>query len=233
MRTPLRLAALAALVPLIALTVACSGDDAKPSTSPAVTVSLDHTPPPGLDVARAKTILLTTPDLPDDYLERRRAPDAAKTAYLSCAEDTTDGVSGIADSDEWLFDGESPAVSETVRVYTTEADATRRADATAAHVACLVDAVNAGKLDGDGSALSGGASTPLSIDVGADQVAAFQVEAMVGHAGQDAAGTAQYTIAAVRDGRVVCEILVRGSGAPIPSDELADIVQSAANRITQ
>ena len=107
------------------------------------------TRPPGVDAALADSMLLTRDDLPEDYLERRHDPDAAKAAYLSCTTDPADTASGVASSDDWLFDGQSPAISETVRVYPTEAAAIDRADLAPAHVACMVDAINAGKLDGN------------------------------------------------------------------------------------
>ena len=97
----------------------------------------------------------------------------------------------------------------------------------------MVDAINAGKLDGDGVALTGGASTPVSIDAGADQAAAFQVQATQTFPGENQTGTVQYTIAVVRRGRVVREILIRGSGTPFDPEELSDIMQSAAARIRQ
>ncbi len=85
------------------------------------------TRPAGVDAALADSMLLTRDDLPEDYLERRHDPDAAKAAYLSCTTDPADTASGVASSDDWLFDGQSPAISETVRVYPTEAAAIDRA----------------------------------------------------------------------------------------------------------
>ncbi len=97
----------------------------------------------------------------------------------------------------------------------------------------MVDAINAGKLDGDGVPLNGGAAMPVSVDAGADQAAAFQVHATQTFPGETQTGAVQYTIAVLRRGRVVREILVRGSGTPFDPAELSDIMQAATARIRQ
>jgi hypothetical protein len=132
-----------------------------------------------------------------------------------------------------LFDGQSPAISETVTVFANEAGAIARIDAAPALIGCAVKAISDGKFNETGIDLLGATSTPISLDAGGDRSAAFQVQATQVFAGQSVRGTAQYTLVFVSKGRVVAEILVRGTGEPFDPEELSGFAQSAVARMSQ
>lgn len=174
-------------------------------------------------------MLMTRDDFPFDYLEKRRA--VAKNPLNGC-DTGPDGNTGSAATGDWLFDGQSPAISETVTVYPSEADAgTSGIAAAAARVDCAVNAINNGKLDETGISLSAATSTPIRVDAGGDRSAAFQLQATEAFAGQSVGGTAQYTVVFVSKGRAVAEILVRGTGDPFDAEELAAFARAAVARM--
>jgi hypothetical protein len=183
--------------------------------------------------APAASMLMTRDDFPRDYLERKSVRDAASRAIDACESESERGKTGGAATDDWLFDGQSPAISETVTVFATEADATARIGSARAMIECIVRAINDGKANETGIELSGATTAPVSMEAGGNNAIAFRIQAAQAFAGQTAGGTAQYTLALVSKGRVVCEILVRGSGIPFDPGELSDFVQSAAARIKQ
>lgn len=230
-----RLAALLLFSSACLMFIAGCGDDATPSpTSPTATTSASPSPTAevagaGDETALAVSMLMTRDDFPFDYLERKR--DAAKNPLSACGSDT-DGRTGSAATGDWLFDGQSPAISETVTVYAKEADAIARIAAAPALIACAVSAINDGKLNEPRIDISGATSTPISLGAGGDRSAAFQVQATEVFGGQST-GTAQYSLVFLSKGRVVAEILVRGSGSPFDPEELLGFAQSAAARIQQ
>ncbi len=180
------------------------------------------------DTTLATSMLMTREDFGRDYLEKRR--DDAKNPIIGCAS-VTDGRTGSAATGDWLFDGQSPAVSETVTVFANEAQAVASFAAAPTVIDCAVKAINDGKFNEPGIALSGATSTPISLDVGGDRSAAFQLQAAELFAGQSARGTAQYTLVFISKGRVIAEILVRGTGEPFDRGELSDFARSAVARI--
>jgi hypothetical protein len=215
--------------------VAGCGDNATRTPPSATPVAANASPSPATnaasdDTALAASMLMTRDDFSFDYLERKR--DAAKNPVRGCGSDT-DGRTGSAATGDWLFDGQSPAISETVTVYANEADTSAHIAAAPSLIDCAVKAINDGNLNETGIDLSGATSTPMSLDAGGDRSAAFQVQATEVFAGQSAPGTAQYTLVFVSRGRAVAEILVRGTGEPFDREELSGFAQSAVARIQQ
>jgi hypothetical protein len=217
--------------------VAGCGDNATRSHMSATPLAANPSPSPAVDATSASddtslaaSMLMTRDDFAFDYLEKKR--DAAKNPISGCGS-VTDDKAGSAATGDWLFDGQSPAISETVTVFANEAGAIARIDAAPALIDCAVTAIGDGKFNETGIDLSGATSTPISLDAGGDRSAAFQVQATELFAGQSAGGTAQYTLVFVSKGRVVAEILVRGTGEPFDRAELSDFAQSAVARIQQ
>ena len=216
------------------------GDDATHSTTSPAPLATNLLPSPSAagasaydDTALAESMLMTKDDFPRDYLEKRRVIDPAANAFNSCRSDTEQGRTGSASTDDWLFDGQSPAISEIVTVFATMSDASVRMESAPALIDCVVKAINDGKLNEPAIELSGGTSTAISIDAGGERSVAFQVQSVRMFPGQSARGTAQYTLVFVSRGRVVAEIVVRGTGEPFDPAELSDFAQSAVARIQQ
>ena len=102
-----------------------------------------------------------------------------------------------------------------------------------AYIACAVGKINGGALDDAEGTFSGATSAPVNVATGGDPSTAFQVSATKTFSSQNGQTTTQYTFVFANRGRVAYEIFVRGSGAAMDPEELADYVQSAASHIQQ
>lgn len=201
---------------------------AKPSPSPAASPR-----GAGDDAAFAASMLMTKDDFPRDYLEKKRVSDAATDAFGSCKSETEHAATGTASTDDWLFDGQSPAIIETVTVFGDASGASARIQAARALIDCAARAINNGDLNDTAIEISRPVSKELTLDIQGGESAAFELQASQTSRSQTTGGTVRYTVAFVSRGRVVAEILVRGSGAPFDAADLSDLARSALARIPQ
>ena len=229
-----------AVLALAYVTAACGGESSSnstPSMTPPRSASFAATPTgaAGDESAFAASMLTTHADFPSDYRETQRATDASKNPVAgACGLDTAPGRSGSASSSDFLFDGETPAVSEVVTVFATEADAAASVRSAAARIACAIAAIDAGKFNAGDVELSGATSAPIEIEAGGDATAAFAVQAkgkLKSIAGAEV--TAQYTMVFAHRGRVAYDFVARGTGNPVDLDSLSDVMLTAAQRIRQ
>ena len=183
--------------------------------------------------AFAESMLITRDDVPEDYLEKKKANDEVATLADVCGRAAQSGVTGRAVGDDFLFDGQSPAFSEVVTVFASEAEARASVAAVPAYIECALRSIDGGKLDGDGTTFSDAKSTEISVDAAGDTAYAVQIEATKAFAGQSARGVAQYTLVFASKGRAVYEISLRGSGEPPDLEEVTTVTQNAGARIRQ
>lgn len=101
------------LLALAAALAACGGSsstDAPPTAlaSPPPTVVTSG----GAEDALAASMLMTRSDVPEDWLEKKKTADETTILAEVCGRNDQRGTTGRAAGDDFLFDGQSPAVSE-------------------------------------------------------------------------------------------------------------------------
>ncbi len=237
-RSPMFVTYVVTLLLAVYSSFACGGSSSTDATTPNPGASATSQPSSatssGNEDALAAAMLMTREDLPGDYLEKKKTTDELATLAELCGRSEPPGATGRATTDDFLFDGQSPAFSEVVVVFATEADAQASLEAAPAFVDCALGAINKGKLNNATANLSGAISADVLIETGADTSRAVQITATKEYLGQTARATAQYTIVFANEGRVVYEVSTRGTGyEPMDLEEVAEVAQSAAARIRQ
>lgn len=179
-------------------------------------------------------MLITREDLAFDYHEARDKPNADQRALAdACGQATATRATGRGTGNDFLFDGQSPAISEVVTIFASATDARASVAAASGFIECALRVINEGKLNGAGFVLSDATSASISVNAGGDASSAFQVQAaktLTGHGGQT---IVQYTLVFASKGRVGFEMFIQGSGDPVDPNEVADFAQNAAARIRQ
>ncbi len=205
-------------------------------TEPSGAATTAQTPVPAAptsDELLAASKLIRRGDLPSDWLEAQTKTHHDEDILgAACPEAAAGTPTARVTSSDYLFDGDSPALSEIVSVFADEQAARASIDAAGARGDCFADAVNRGLVMRRDVTLSDAKSVVIAVDTGGDSTRAFEIRGLVSRAGSQAPqAVTLYTLVFSSVGRVACEVFIRGNGDSLDSEDVSALASAAVARV--
>ena len=187
----------------------------------------------GDDDGVAEALLLRLGDLPAGWSETQAAAPAAGALFDACAEQLSPLPTGRAATGEFSAGAEA-SFSQSVTVFDRKPTAQAVHEQLTTVLACVVAAVEAGRLDHDEVVYRAPSLTPAAFPSFGDRLDAYRLELRREATGATSAGGASVTFidfVYVTEGAFAFVIRATGHGTPFDSVLLADLAQTAAVRL--